>query len=208
MTDDNHNLRSKYQRTAWVYDILDYPWERQYRKWRPGILKDVSGSVLEAGVGTGHNLCHYPASVNLTAIDLSPGMLKAAHKRARKASCKIELKVADATDLKQFAKNTFDCYISTFMYCVMPNQLQPLALNEMARVLKPGGKFRLIEILYSRNRSLRLRQKLLAPFVEFVYGARFDRKTLSLIQAIPSLKVTRTSYLKADTYLLIEGEKI
>lgn len=208
MIDDNHNLRSKYQRTSWVYDILDYPWERQYRKWRPGILIDVSGFVLEAGVGTGHNLCHYPAEVHLTAIDLSPGMLRAAQKRAQKASCKIELKEADATDLRLFANNTFDCYISTFMYCVMPNHLQPLALKEMARVLKPGGKFRLIEILYSRDRSLRLRQKLLAPFVEFVYGARFDRKTLELIHTISSLKVTRTTYLKADTYLLIEGEKI
>lgn len=208
MTDDNHHLRSKYQRTAWVYDILDYPWERQYRTWRPEILKDVSGYVLEAGVGTGRNLCHYPASVNLTAIDLSPGMLNAARKRARKASCAITLQVADATDMQQFAAHTFDWYISTFMYCVMPDRLQPRALAEMTRVLKPGGRFRLLEILYSQDRSLRLRQALLAPLVELVYGARFDRKTLDLVQALPSLKVTRTTYLKADTYLLIEGKKI
>ena len=78
----------------------------------------------------------------------------------------------------------------------------------MAQALKPGGRFRLIEILYSKNRSLRLRQKILSPFVEFVYGARFDRKTLNHIHSVKSLKVTRTTYLKADTYLLIEGEKI
>lgn len=126
----------------------------------------------------------------------------------RKAQCKADLQEADATNLKQFADETFDWYISTFMYCVMPDHLQPDALKEMARVLKPGGRFRLIEILYSKNRSLRRRQKLLAPFVEFVYGARFDRKTLDHIHAIPSLKVIRTDYLKADTYLLIEGKKI
>lgn len=208
MTDENHRLRSKYQRTSWLYDILDYPWERQYRKWRPEILKDVSGRVLEAGVGTGHNLRHYSSSVNLTAIDLSSGMLRQAHKRAKKAQCKVDLKEADATDLKQFVDGTFDWHISTFMYCVMPDRLQPLALKEMVRVLKLGGRFRLIEILYSKDRSLQLRQKLLAPFVEFVYGARFDRRTLDHIYAIRSLKVTRTNYLKADTYLLIEGEKI
>lgn len=203
----DNRLRSKYQRTSWLYDILDYPWERQYRRWRPEILKDVSGRVLEAGVGTGHNLRHYSPSVDLTAIDLSPGMLRQARKKARKARCKVDLKEADATNLRQFADGTFDWTISTFMYCVMPDSLQSLALHEMARVLKPGGRFRLIEILYSKDRSLRLRQKLLAPFVKLVYGARFDRKTLEHIHAIPSLKVTRTTFLKADTTLLIEGEK-
>lgn len=208
MTDENHRLRLKYQRTSRFYDILDYPWERQYRKWRPQILKDVSGRVVEAGVGTGHNLCHYSPSVNLTAIDLSSGMLRQAQKRASQAQCRINLQEADATNLKRFDDGMFDWYISTFMYCVMPDHLQPDALKEMARILKPGGRFRLIEILYSKDRSLRLRQKLLSPFVELVYGARFDRKTMELIHAIPSLKVTCTNYLKADTHLLIEGERI
>ena len=208
MNDANNQLRAKYQRTSWCYDILDYPWERQYRLWRPEILKDVNGRVLEAGVGTGHNLRHYSPSVNLTAVDLSSGMLQRAQKRARQAGCKVDLQEADATNLKQFADGTFDWYISTFMFCVMPDRLQPLALKEVARVLKPGGRFRLIEILYSKNPALRARQKLLAPFVELVYGARFDRRTLDHIHSTPQLKVMNTRYLKADTYLLIEGQKI
>lgn len=205
--DSNNRLRSKYQKTSWVYDFLDAPWEREYRKWRPEILRDVSGRVLEAGVGTGRNLRHYPPAAELTAIDLSPGMLRLARQRAEKARCLVDLKEADATRLTSFADDTFDWYISTFMFCVMPDSLQPLALQEMGRVLKTGGRFRLIEILYSKERFLRLRQKLLAPFVELVYGARFDRRTLDHIHAVPSLKVTRTTYLKADTHLLIEGEK-
>jgi hypothetical protein len=31
-----------------LYDILDFPWELQYRKWRLGLLGDLSGEVLEA----------------------------------------------------------------------------------------------------------------------------------------------------------------
>ncbi|MBI4209028.1 MAG: class I SAM-dependent methyltransferase [Deltaproteobacteria bacterium] len=208
MTHENQGLRAKYQKTSWFYDLLDYPWERQYRKWRPEILKDVNGWVLEAGVGTGHNLRHYSQSVNLTAIDLSSGMLGQARKRVREAQCRVDLQEADATNLSRFADGIFDWTISTFMYCVMPDRLQPLALKEMSRVLKPGGRFRLIEILYSKKPALRARQKLLAPFVEFVYGARFDRKTLDHVRSIQSLKVTRTTYLKADAYLLIEGQRI
>jgi len=64
------------------YDILDYPWERQYRKWRPGLLEDVSGEVIEAGVGTGRNLRFYPSNTKVTGIDLSKAMLKISNKRS------------------------------------------------------------------------------------------------------------------------------
>lgn len=56
---DLHELnllnQKRYGITAWFYDILDWPWEKQYRKWRPGLLSEVSGEVLEAGIGTGRN---------------------------------------------------------------------------------------------------------------------------------------------------------
>lgn len=42
-------LQAKYDITAWFYDILDFPWELQYRRWRPVLLEDVRGNVLEAG---------------------------------------------------------------------------------------------------------------------------------------------------------------
>ena len=51
--------RKRYAGTAWFYDILDFPWELQYRKWRSGLLADLKGEVLEAGIGTGRNLKYY-----------------------------------------------------------------------------------------------------------------------------------------------------
>jgi hypothetical protein len=61
LTEDEERraLQLKYDITAWFYDILDYPWERQYRNWRPQLVGDVRGKVLEAGVGTGRNLKYY-----------------------------------------------------------------------------------------------------------------------------------------------------
>jgi hypothetical protein len=58
---------------------------------------------------------------------------------------------------------------------------------------------------YSDMPALRRRQDLFAPFVEKVYGARFDRRTLQHVRNSPNLKVTGTRYVKHDTYLLIEG---
>ncbi len=205
MSQENEKLKNKYSITALFYDILDYPWERQYRQWRPDLLKDVRGKVLEAGVGTGRNLKYYHPDVHLTGIDLSPAMLKRAEKRARDARCKVTLKQEDATLLSSIPSNHFDWFFSTVICCVMPDQLQPLAIQQFARVLKPGGHFRLLEMIYSKDPRMRKRQERFAPFVEKVYGARFDRNTLSYLHQSKTLKVTQTRFLKDDVYLLMEG---
>lgn len=200
-----HALEAKYRITALFYDLLDYPWERQYRRWRPGLLGPVQGSVLEVGVGTGRNLAHYQPGVEVTGIDLSEVMLKKAVKRSRYATCTFHPIHEDATTMVSIPSNHFDWLISTFLCCVMPDQLQPLALEQFGRVLKPGGQFRLVEMIYSKNRNLRRRQKLFAPFVERVYGARFDRNTVGHLERSSRLRVTNQYYLKADTYLVLEG---
>jgi ubiquinone/menaquinone biosynthesis C-methylase UbiE len=197
--------QKRYAVTAWFYDILDYPWERQYRKWRPGLLADVSGEVLEAGVGTGRNLEHYPPYVNLTAIDFSPAMLKRASRQCSKATCNVQFVHEDASRMVSIQSGQYDWIVAFFLCCVLPRELQDQAISEFARVLKPGGRFRLLEMKYSSDPDLRKRQDFFAPFVAKVYGAGFDRDTLRHVQANPSVKVTETRYLKHDTYLLIDG---
>jgi ubiquinone/menaquinone biosynthesis C-methylase UbiE len=209
-----HNLHEKniqnltrYRTTAFFYDLLDLPWEMIYRKWRPIIVGDVRGTVLEAGVGTGRNLQYYHRDVTLTALDLSPAMLRKAAKRSRSAVCSIDFVTDDACFMTSIPSAKYDWIISTFLCCVMPEEVQPLALEQFARVLKPGGRFRLLEMLYSNIPSIRKKQERFARFVEKVYGARFDRNTLELVRQTPGLDVTGTRFLKDDTYLLIEGIK-
>jgi len=201
-------LQKKYKVTASFYDILDYPWERTYRKWRPTLAGDLRGKILEAGVGTGRNLEFYHEDVELVGIELSKQMLSKAEKRKTKARCKIRLVNEDATVMQSINSNQFDWIFSTFMCCVMPDEMQKLAIEQFSRVLKQGGRFRLLEIVYSKNKKIRKRQEFFAPIVEKVYGARFDRDTLRHIEQSSNLRVTNTSFLKDDTYLLIEGIRI
>ena len=203
----NRLLQTKYNVTAWFYDLLDYPWERHYRLWHPRLLGDVSGTTLELGVSTGRNLAHYHSDVRLTALDLSRAMLGRAKRRARQAVCDIEFIHDDATEMESVPSGHYDWLISTFMCCVMPDELQPLAVRQFEPVLKPGGHFRLLEMVYSKDATLRRRQELMSPFVEWVYGARFDRNTLQYVRDSPLLEVESTAFLKADTYLLIEGKR-
>jgi len=201
-------LQEKYEATASFYDILDYPWERMYRKWRPTLVGDLRGKILEAGIGTGKNLKFYHEDVELTGIELSKHMLSKAEKRKAGARCKVKLINEDATVMQSINSNQFDWIFSTFMCCVMPDEIQDLAIEQFGRVLKQGGRFRLLEMVYSKNKAIRKRQDFFAPFVEKVYGARFDRDTLRHIEQSSNLKVTNTSFLKDDTYLLIEGTRV
>jgi demethylmenaquinone methyltransferase/2-methoxy-6-polyprenyl-1,4-benzoquinol methylase len=185
--------------------MLDYPWERQYRHWRPRLVGDLHGEVLEAGVGTGRNLKHYDSGVNLTAIDLCKAMVQRAKKRGKSAVCMLECLQEDATKMTSIPSNHFDWIISTFLCCVLPHDLQVLAMGQFERVLKPGGKIRLLEMVYSKIPRLRRRQIFFAPFVEKVYGARFDRNTLEILQKSLRLRITNTYFLKRDIYQIIEG---
>lgn len=199
------NLK-RYNITAWFYDILDLPWEMQYRKWRPQLLSGVSGNVLEVGVGTGRNLRYYPPGVtHLTALDFSPAMLQHARRRAEGASCPVLFVQDDVCTMSSIPPDQFDWVVACFLCCVLPVDFQDQALSPISRVLKPGGRFCLLEMVYSKDRSLRKRQDFFAPFVEKVYGARFDRNTLEHAKNTPGLVVTGTRFVKQDTYLLIEG---
>ena len=199
------NLK-RYSITAWFYDILDYPWERQYRTWRPQLLSGVSGTVLEIGVGTGRNLPHYPPAVShLTALDFSPAMLQRARRRAQGATCPVLFVQDDVCTMSSIPSDHFDWVVACFLCCVLPFDFQDQALSQISRVLKPGGRFCLLEMVYSKDAKLRKRQDRFAPFVEKVYGARFDRNTLEHARNTLGLKVTGTRYVKQDTYLLIDG---
>ena len=53
--------------------------------------------------------------------------------------------------IMKIPNNQFDWYIATFLFCVIPNQWQSAALDQMARVLKPKG-IRILEIIFSKKR--------------------------------------------------------
>jgi ubiquinone/menaquinone biosynthesis C-methylase UbiE len=205
LSKENRSLQAKYRISSMFYDILDYPWEKQYKKWRPGLLEDVHGAVIEAGVGTGRNLQYYSPNAKVTGIDLSKEMLKISTKRGISAECEFYPVHEDATSMESIPSNSFDWLVSTYLCCVMPDHLQPLAIKQFERVLKPGAHFRLLEMIYSNKPELRRRQRLFAPFIQWVYGARFDRNTLSYLEKSSILKITKKYYLKEDIYLVIEG---
>ena len=167
----------RYRRIAPFYDLLDWPFERlRYRKLRPLLFAGLSGRLLDAGVGTGRNFPFYPPGSEVAGIDLSPAMLRRAARRLRLSSVPVALRQMDVTTL-DFAAATFDAAVATFLFCVLPDDLQAPALRELGRVVKPGGTIRLLEYVRPRGKVRRLVSRIWEPWMAFAYGAGFDRRT-------------------------------
>lgn len=167
----------RYQRIAWVYDFLDLPFEYgRYRKIRPQLFNGLSGRILDAGVGTGRNFLFYPPSSEVVGIDLSPAMLARAERRRKAAAAPIELRQMDVTRL-DFPDNYFDAAVATFLFCVLPDELQVAGMRELRRVVKPGGIIRCLEYTRPSGGLRRAMTRLWEPWVSWAYGAGFDRQT-------------------------------
>jgi ubiquinone/menaquinone biosynthesis C-methylase UbiE len=167
----------RYQRIAWVYDILDLPFEYgRYRKIRPQLFNQLSGRILDAGVGTGRNFPFYPPSSEVIGIDLSPAMLARAERRLSTAPTMVELRCMDVTKL-DFPDRFFDAAVATFLFCTLPDELQVAGMRELSRVVKPGGIVRCLEYTRPSGGLRRAMTRLWEPWVYWAYGATFDRQT-------------------------------
>src|SRR5246500_2846594 len=146
---------ARYPRIAPFYGLLDLPFEYgRYRRIRALLFEGLEGRLLDAGVGTGRNFPFYPSGASVVGIDLSPAMLARATHRAHLSPALIELKQMDVTRL-DFSDAAFDAAVATFLFCVLPDELQLSALRELGRVVKPGGLIRLLEYVRPQGKMRR-----------------------------------------------------
>jgi ubiquinone/menaquinone biosynthesis C-methylase UbiE len=82
----------------------------------------------------------------------------------------------DVTHL-DFPDQLFDAAVATFLFCVLPDDLQVPALKEIGRVVKRGGSIRLLEYTRPRGWVRRGMTKIWEPWIGWAYGASFDRRT-------------------------------
>jgi ubiquinone/menaquinone biosynthesis C-methylase UbiE len=128
-----------------LYDLIMLPLDKAvFEQRRQQLFGSIKGDVLEIGVGTGLNLDVYGSQAQITAVDIGPQLLAAAKPRARQRGANILL--ADAQQLP-FPDACFDYVTAALVFCTIPNPV--LALQEIARVLRRGG--RLVQLEHTRT---------------------------------------------------------
>jgi len=169
--EETERVRRVYEREASNYDRnVKLPERLLFAGGREWVCARAEGEVLEIAVGTGLNLPHYPDGVRLTGIEFVPAMLDIARRRAVELGRPVELGLGDAQAL-EFEDATFDTVVCTLSLCTIPNDRAAVA--EVRRVLRPGGRFVLLEHVRSPVRAVRGVQRLLASaFVRFRAGHR------------------------------------
>lgn len=160
------------------------------RSWACG---QASGETLEVAVGTGLNFGSYPRDVDLTGIDLADQMLEVARTRAAELGRAVTLVQGDAHRLP-YDDASFDTVVCTFGLCAIPDHVA--AIEQMIRVLRPGGRLILVDHVQSSAAPLRGVQRALETVTVPLGGEHFLRRPLTIIEH-SDLEIERVERFKA-----------
>jgi ubiquinone/menaquinone biosynthesis C-methylase UbiE len=111
-------------------------------RWRRELLAELHGRVLEVGAGTGASIPCYPESVNeLILAEPDPHMRRLLEARLG-AQDRVTV-IADSIEALSCPDASFDAVVCSLVLCSVASA--PRALDELSRVLRPGGALVFIE---------------------------------------------------------------
>jgi phosphatidylethanolamine/phosphatidyl-N-methylethanolamine N-methyltransferase len=160
---DEDSILKAYRRWAGIYDTAFGRISSPARLRAVALANRLAGTdVLEVGVGTGLSLPHYRQEKRITGIDLSREMLDRGHQRVAREGLRnvVALREMDA-EATDFADASFDIIVGMFVASVVadPRRL----LDEMKRVVRPGGSILLVNHFVAPKGPRRWVETALAP---------------------------------------------
>lgn len=156
--------------------------------------------MLEVGVGTGANLPLYPAGSRVVAVDASAEMLAIARRRQTRAV--VQLTQADVHHLA-FSEATFDEVVGSFLLCNVADP--PTVLQEVRRVLRPGGRLLLLEHVRGAHPWVaRLTDLLDRPWHAWNRSCHLNRETEAAVTSA-GFTITRSERYALGVVQLIEA---
>jgi ubiquinone/menaquinone biosynthesis C-methylase UbiE len=167
---------------AWGYDWFQQrSLESGMEEKRRQVLSRARGRTLEIGAGTGINLGHYgPGVTELVLSEPDPHMMRQLQRKVEGSERRVEVVQAPAEDLP-FEDGSFDTVTLVYVLCTVPD---PAAgLEEIARVLKPGGRLLFIEHVRAADEGLaHWQDRLHGPWKVFANGCHCNRDTVAAIE--------------------------
>lgn len=147
---------------------------------RADLLAGAEGRVIEIGAGTGLNIDLYPDAVqDLVLVEPDPHMAKRLRERLAGSPRAATIAEAPAERLP-FESGSFDTAVATLVLCTVPDPV--VAVAELARVLKPGGRLLFIEHVRSGDPGVASWQdRLEKPWRFLGDGCHCNRDTLATL---------------------------
>lgn len=172
---------------AALYDPVLWLAERHLRPHREWLVEGLSGRVLDLGAGTGAMfpyLCGH--GLDLHALDPDPHMLRRARDRAGELNCAVEIREGRAESLP-YPDDAFDGVVVALVLCSVDGVEE--CVDEIERVLRPGGECRFLEHVRAEGWKARLQETLTPCWRHAAGGCHLDRETPAAFVSHPDLTV-------------------
>ncbi|HRY24304.1 MAG: class I SAM-dependent methyltransferase [Geminicoccaceae bacterium] len=172
-----------------LYDRLILPWlihrgmaDERFRPLREELVAGTFGRVLEIGIGSGLNLPFYGRAVEeVVGVDPSAALLERAGRQSPWLGFRLRLLRQSAEHLP-FDAATFDGAVVSWALCSISDPL--VALAEVRRVLKPGGRLHFVEHgLAAAPGTARWQTRLTPLWRRCAGGCRLDGRPDALLAA-------------------------
>jgi ubiquinone/menaquinone biosynthesis C-methylase UbiE len=159
--------RTRYRLYAPVYDRVARPLERGREQAIERLDVEPGDRILILGCGTGSDLAYLPDGVRVTALDVTPAMVRRTEKRAEKLGLEVDARVGDAQSLP-FDDDAFDAVLLHLILSVVPDPDAVVA--ETDRVLAPEGRVSIFDKFVDEGTKPSLPRRLLNPVARFLFS--------------------------------------
>jgi ubiquinone/menaquinone biosynthesis C-methylase UbiE len=174
-----HAVRGRFN--SWLFHVLEEPFHKAFGERKQQLFADLSGTVVEIGPGNGANFRYYPPGIDLIAIEPNPHMHRRLHRSADRYRVSMQLQTVSGEGLEQ-QDDSVDAVVGTLVMCTIPDPRH--ALQEVLRVLKPGGQYFFIEhVAAEPGTALRKIQEWIhGPWCWLFEGCHTNRCTAELLK--------------------------
>jgi len=171
--------REKWDNAAKSFDLVNgLGPELRWAPVKRELFSAMRGRILFLAVGTGLDIQFFPPGHDIIGIDISPKMLEKAAARAAAYPGNMQLQEMDVHEMS-FADGSFDQVFTSCTFCSVPDPVH--GLQELRRVLEPGGELRMFEHTGSRYFPFGLMLSLMTPLSRRV-GPEMNRDTVSNVE--------------------------
>lgn len=195
------DYRKRYDLLAPIYDTMDAA-EHMYKgRVRKDLFAGLSGHILDAGIGTGRNIRHYPLGTEVTGFDVSPEMMLRARERRD-----MPYVAGDIMHIP-FRDGVFDAVVAAFTMSSLDESLQAQALTEFKRICRPGGEVRILDYRLSDKPFWRAGMRVWSMWEKRVFGCSFERH-IERYLAVAGLEPVSDKFVVGDFVRLLTARPV